>query len=67
MTLRFSKNNGVNWSSSMLITSNPAGYSDLVVLKDGAVGLFYETGPYSYHQTISFARIPKKTITEKFN
>ena len=67
MTIRFSKNNGTNWSSSMLISSNPAGYSDLVVLRDGAVGLFYETGPSSYHQTISFARIPKKIITEKFN
>ena len=64
MTLRFSKNDGTNWTSSLLITENPAGYSDLVVLKDGSVGLFYETGPTNYHQTITFARIPKRIITE---
>lgn len=64
MTLRFSTNDGQKWQKSMLITSNPSGYSDLVVLKGGAVGLLYETGSGNYHQTITFARIPQAIISD---
>ena len=66
MTMRFSVNNAENWQKSKLVTANYAGYSDLVVLKDGGVGLFYETGISNYHQTIAFLRIPKNSIQEYF-
>ena len=66
MTLRFSKDNGEHWPGSLLLTGNYAGYSDLVVLKDGAVGVLTETGVANYHQTIAFMRVPKQIIQENF-
>lgn len=64
LTLRFSKDNGAHWPGSLLLTGNYAGYSDLVVLKDGALGVLTETGVSNYHQTITFLRIPRKTIED---
>ncbi|WP_053171005.1 sialidase family protein [Streptomyces sp. SBT349] len=59
-----------SWESALLVNSAPAGYSDLVGLERGAVGVLYENGVPSAeqpnppaHQRITFARVPGPLLT----
>ncbi|NYI06001.1 sialidase family protein [Allostreptomyces psammosilenae] len=58
MALRTSADGGETWREWLVVTHSPAGYSDLVQLDPATVGLLYETGRDSSHETIAFARIP---------
>lgn len=55
MTLWISRDDGQTWPEQKQVYSGGSGYSNLVVLADGHVGLLYEKDNY---KTISFARLP---------
>lgn len=55
MTIRFSSDNGRNWSSGFRLYEGSASYSDLVYLGDGMVGCLYER---DWYDRVTFARIP---------
>jgi len=44
LTLRESRDGGATWPASRLLVAGAAGYSDLVELGDGAVGVLFEDG-----------------------
>ncbi|MFD3455554.1 exo-alpha-sialidase [Streptomyces sp. NPDC058691] len=56
MEIRASDDDGTYWEPSLLMSSHPAAYSDLVDLGGGTVGLLYETGTSSPYETLTFAR-----------
>ncbi len=62
MTIRMSRDSGRHWERACTLTEGPAAYSDLMVFPDGDVGILYECGEAGPYETISFARIPAKTI-----
>jgi sialidase-1 len=56
MAVRVSQDGGISWTTGWTVSQRPAGYSDLVELEEGRVGLLYETGATSPYETITFAR-----------
>jgi sialidase-1 len=56
LTIRSSRNEGKTWTTSKRITSDYSGYSDLVKLGTGKIGLLYEGGTSDYRDEIRFAR-----------
>jgi sialidase-1 len=57
MTIRSSKDNGKNWTSSYLVYPGPSAYSDMVMLSDKEVGLFFEYGEKTPYEHIGFTII----------
>ena len=55
MTVRKSKDNGKSWDGGKKIHSGPSGYSQLVYLGDGKLGLLFEAGEHKYTEQIVFA------------
>jgi sialidase-1 len=55
MTVRASDDGGKTWVSRLL-DANPSMYSCLTVLRDGRIGVLYETGPKTGIETLTFAR-----------
>lgn len=55
MTVWMSRDDGRTWPKQKMIYSGAAGYSSLVVLTDGQVGMLYEKDNY---KTISFVKWP---------
>jgi len=66
LTLRFSKNNAVSWQSSLQINAGLSGYSDLVIMDDGSVGVLYENGRGTYDEQISLRIVPVEEIAKHF-
>lgn len=66
LTLRWSKDDGFNWRRSEVICSTMAGYSDMVVLKDGSVAMLYENGIKAYDEKISFRLKPESEVAPYF-
>lgn len=62
MTVRISTDNGSTWKRIFTVTEGPAAYSDLCVMKNGDVGILYETGEDSAYETISFSTISRKAL-----
>lgn len=56
LTLRMSEDSGRTWKHSILIAKLGA-YSDIIVLRDGDVGVLCETGFTHGHESISFFKI----------
>jgi sialidase-1 len=56
MTVRASEDGGSTWRTAWTVSRRLAGYSDLVELEGGLVGLLYETGTSSPYESIVFAR-----------
>ena len=54
LTLRESRDGGASWPASRLLVAGAAGYSDLVDLGGGAVGVLFEDGGYG---RMSFLRV----------
>lgn len=44
LTLRESRDGGFTWPGSRLLVAGAAGYSDLVDLEGGAIGVLFEEG-----------------------
>lgn len=57
MTVWVSQDDGKTWPKQKLIYSGASGYSNLVVLSDGQVGLLFEKDSY---KTISFVQLQAK-------
>ncbi len=58
LTIRASTDNGLTWSTGKLLDPRPSAYSTMTVLKDGRVGILYETGEKTPIETLTFARFP---------
>jgi len=55
LTVFVSEDAGQTWSPALVVHPGMAGYSDLVLLPDGSVGIFYEAGETSSFATLRFA------------
>jgi sialidase-1 len=55
MTLRISRDDGATWTTSRLVHEGPSAYSSLARLRNGAIGLLYESGVQSPYENIVFA------------
>lgn len=62
MTIRQSDDSGRSWKSVCTLSELPAAYSDLLVLDSGDVAIFYETGPDTPYDTMTFSIIPAKAF-----
>lgn len=58
MTVRLSNDSGKTWKSSLLIYPGPSAYSDLVMISDKLIGLYYEYGEKNPYEKMGFAIIP---------
>ncbi len=59
LTLRGSDDGGRTWPHSRLLVAGRVGYSDLVALDGGAVGVLYEAGPRG---TVRFLHVPAEEL-----
>jgi sialidase-1 len=57
LTLRTSFDGGRTFSPGLLLVDEPAGYSDLTILRDGTVGILWEGGPATGNEFITFTRL----------
>jgi sialidase-1 len=64
MTLRLSDDDGHTWPFARVIHDGPAAYSSLVVLPDKTIGLLYERGDRSAYETLTFARVSSRWLTD---
>ena len=62
MRLRISTDRGRTWTAGPTVTGNPAAYSDLAQADPSTVGLLYETGTAGANETITFQRIPLRSL-----
>lgn len=65
MTVRLSRDDGRNWSTSKLIYEGPSAYSSLAILKDGSAGLLYERGERRAYERITFLRFALSWLETK--
>jgi hypothetical protein len=63
-TVRLSEDEGQTWTVRRQLDSRPAAYSDMTVLADGTVGLFYETGDAGAYETLTFVRFDLDWLTQ---
>ncbi|WSC02952.1 glycoside hydrolase [Streptomyces scopuliridis] len=59
MQVRASGDGGRSWRPVWTVSPERAGYSDLVQTGAGTIGLLYETGQRTSHDTIRFTRLPR--------
>ena len=64
LTVKLSFDDGRTWSSGKTIQPSHAAYSCAVVLKDGTLGVLYETGKEHPYEKISFAHFDLEWLTE---
>ncbi|MFF0264857.1 exo-alpha-sialidase [Kribbella sp. NPDC004536] len=57
LTVFVSSDSGTSWKPAHVVHEGMAGYSDLVLLADGSVGIFYEAGETSSFATLRFQRL----------
>ena len=50
LTLRYSLDGGLTWSSGLTVVEGDAGYSDIAVLPSGEVAVFYERDGYAVNE-----------------
>jgi sialidase-1 len=62
LTVFVSADLGRSWRPGLVVHPGMAGYSDLVPLPDGQVGIFYEAGETSSFATLRFARFDPSTL-----
>ena len=60
MTVRASTDGGKTWSAGRLLDPGPAMYSCMTVLRDGRIGILYESGDTA---GLTFVRFPLEWIT----
>lgn len=56
LTVKYSKDDGKTWSAGRTIHSGHSAYSGASVLKNGSIGVLYETGNEHAYEKITFAR-----------
>ncbi len=70
MSISVSKDDGTTWTTPYTVTLGRSAYSDIIVLWDGSVVLFYENGYGKYgtanpNEQISLLRIPPSLVKTK--
>lgn len=60
MTVKMSNDSGKTWHPVTNFGPLPAAYSDIIVLDNGDVALFYETGENTSYDTMTFVLLPSK-------
>ena len=65
LIVRVSADDGKTWSAGRTIQSGPAAYSGMAFLKDGTIGVLYETGKVHPYEKITFARFNLQWLTEQ--
>ncbi len=60
MTLRRSEDQGKSWTAKMVIHPGPAAYSDVVIINERKLGVFFEGGKKSPYEGIAFQIIKLK-------
>jgi sialidase-1 len=57
-TIYVSNDDGGTWPVSKVLCPGPFAYSCLTRLKDGSIGILYETGKKKSYETLTFSRVP---------
>ena len=65
LTVRVSTDDGKTWSAGRTIQPGPAAYSGMAFLKDGTIGVLYETGKVHPYEKIAFARFNLEWLAGK--
>ncbi|QHT70737.1 exo-alpha-sialidase [Rhodocytophaga rosea] len=55
LTVRISYDEGKTWTAGKTVYTGPAAYSDLTILKNGDIGLFFEKDEYKENVFVSFS------------
>ncbi|MBO3098765.1 sialidase family protein [Gelidibacter pelagius] len=55
MTVRISYDEGKTWSEGKTIYEGPSAYSDMTILENGDIGLFFEQDEYTKNPFVSFS------------
>lgn len=63
LTVRASTDDGQTWSAGKTVQPGQAAYSSTALLKDGTIGVLYETGKAHPYERISFARFSLAWLT----
>ncbi len=64
LTVRLSVDNGRTWRHSRIVFAGPAGYSTVIPLRDGTIGVLFERGEVSSTEEITFAHFSLSWVTE---
>lgn len=62
MTVRMSQDGGKTWERICTLTEGPTAYSDMCVLEDGDLAVYYEAGETNSYENITFARVDKRLL-----
>jgi sialidase-1 len=65
LTVKLSYDGGQTWPMARTINAGPSGYSTVISLHDGSIGVLYERGKINAEESITFARFNLAWITEK--
>jgi sialidase-1 len=65
LTAKISSDDGKTWSAGRTIQPGPAAYSGAAFLKDGTIGVLYETGKVHPYEKVAFARFNLEWIAGK--
>ena len=63
LTLRLSYDEGNSWNVSKIIYTGPSAYSQIAVLSDFTICVFFEQGTYDYRESIQFCKITISWLT----
>jgi sialidase-1 len=63
--VKVSSDDGKTWSAGRIIRPGPAAYSGVAFLKDGTIGVLYETGKVHPYEKIAFARFNLEWLIRK--
>jgi len=62
MTIHKSNDSGKSWPVSYLVYPGPTAYSDMVMINDKTIGLYYEYGEKNPYENMNFVLIPVQSI-----
>jgi sialidase-1 len=65
MTLKLSVNDGKKWKYSKVLHAGPSAYSDMAVLSNGEIGVFFEAGTAKPYEGIAFRRVAYEELKKK--
>src|SRR5690606_19816472 len=55
LTVRISYDEGKTWSECKTVYDGPSAYSDMTILENGDIGLFFEQDEYTKNSFVSFS------------
>lgn len=60
LAVRISYDEGLTWSAGKVIDPGPSAYSEITILQDGTIGVFYEPG----YKSLRFVRFALEDLTD---